>query len=160
MRCVACGHEDSQVVETRMYGDGRAIRRRRQCKRCMRRFWTLEQVEQRPLRVVKKDGRREPFDRGKLRRGLEAACQKRPEAQAAIEGLIDGVEAWLGQRGEDTVRASELGERVLGELRRLDPVAYLRFASVYLEFSDAQRFRAEAERILARPDGERPQRPA
>lgn len=143
-----------------MYGEGRAIRRRRQCKQCLRRFWTLEQVEQRPLRVVKKDGRREPFDRGKLRRGLEAACQKRPAAQAAIESLLDGVEAFLGQRGEDTVQASELGERVLAQLRGLDPVAYLRFASVYLEFADAQRFRAEAERILARPEGERPLQPA
>jgi transcriptional repressor NrdR len=140
MRCPNCGHEEDRVLDTRVVKDGAAIRRRRECLLCTHRFTTYEYVEAGTFQVVKKDGRREAFAREKLMHGLAQACEKRPISATVIEELADRIETELARLGKSEVRSSDVGARVLRELRTLDPVAYVRFASVYLNFSDIRQF--------------------
>jgi transcriptional repressor NrdR len=147
MRCPFCAHDEDKVVDSRTGGAGDQIRRRRECERCNRRFTTYERVEDVQPVVVKKDGRRELFDRAKLTRGITAACIKRPVSADAVHALVDGIERELTDGERREISAPELGERVLRQLRLLDPVAYVRFASVYRSFSNAEEFVAELERL-------------
>ena len=150
MKCPFCGHPDDKVVDSRATTDGSAIRRRRECLACEKRFTTYEHVEEQPLMVIKKDGRREPFDRSKLVTGLVKACEKRPVSMEQIEQLVDELERDLSRRFEREVPTTEIGERVMRRLHDLDPVAYVRFASVYREFKDAEQFMRELHELLAK----------
>ena len=149
MKCPFCGHEEDKVVDSRTSSDGVAIRRRRECLQCGKRFTTYEHVEEQPLMVIKKDGRREPFDRHKLLAGLVKACEKRPVSMDDLEGLVDELERELSQHFEREVASREIGERVMRKLHALDPVAYVRFASVYREFKDVEQFMRELKDLLA-----------
>lgn len=145
MRCPFCAHEDSQVKDSRPTDDGAAIRRRRQCEGCAARFTTFERIQLRELTVVKSaaDGgvaRREPFDREKLRRSIAIAARKRPIDAARLEKLVSGIQRRLETTGDSEVTAKRIGELVMDGLRALDPVAYIRFASVYRDFSEARDF--------------------
>ena len=140
MRCPFCGHAEDKVVDSRESREGDSIRRRRECLGCGRRFTSYERVEEMPVVVVKKDGRREPFDAHKLLKGLTLACQKRPVSLARIEELVKDVQARLLELPDREVRSRELGELVMEELKSLDHVAYVRFASVYREFKDLPDF--------------------
>ena len=135
MRCPFCAHEASQVKDSRPSEDGAAIRRRRQCEECGARFTTFERVQLRELTVVKKDGEREPFDRSKLERSVAIACRKRDISPERIERLITSIQRQLETRG-DEVTTTQIGEAVMDGLRALDHVAYIRFASVYKDFSE------------------------
>ena len=135
MRCPFCAHEDSQVKDSRPSEDGAAIRRRRQCEGCGARFTTFERVHIRDLTVVKKDGKREPFDRSKLERSIAIACRKRDVAPERIERLITSIQRQLETRG-DEVTTNQIGEAVMDGLKAIDHVAYIRFASVYKDFSE------------------------
>ena len=141
MRCPYCGHEDSQVKDSRPTEDGAAIRRRRQCEGCAARFTTFERIQLRDLTVVKSEDRREPFDRDKLARSIAIACRKRPVDAIRIERLISGIQRQLETSGENEVTSKQIGELVMEGLRGLDSVAYIRFASVYKEFAEASDFR-------------------
>ncbi|HEV2568045.1 transcriptional regulator NrdR [Sphingomonas sp.] len=141
MRCPYCGHEDSQVKDSRPTDDGAAIRRRRQCEGCAARFTTFERIQLRELTVVKSEDRREPFDRDKLARSVAIACRKRPIEPVRIERLISGIQRQLETSGESEVTSKQIGELVMDGLRGLDSVAYIRFASVYKEFAEARDFR-------------------
>ncbi|WP_374713042.1 transcriptional regulator NrdR [Symbiobacterium terraclitae] len=147
MKCPFCGAE-SRVVESRHAPDEEAIRRRRECTSCGRRFSTMERVEAPPLIVVKKDGRREQFNRDKLLSGILKACEKRPVPLEAIEKLVDDIERDLRSALDREVPSVEIGERVMNALRALDGVAYVRFASVYREFKDLNEFREQLEQLL------------
>ena len=135
MRCPFCAHEDSQVKDSRSSEDGAAIRRRRQCEACGARFTTFERVQLRDLTVVKKDGKREPFDRDKLARSVAIACRKRDIAPDRLDRLISSIQRQLETRGDD-VTTAQIGEAVMDGLKALDHVAYIRFASVYKDFSE------------------------
>jgi transcriptional repressor NrdR len=135
MRCPFCAHEDSQVKDSRSSEDGAAIRRRRQCEACGARFTTFERVQLRELSVVKKNGEREPFDRNKLERSIAIACRKRDIAPERIDRLISSIQRQLETRG-DEVTTSQIGEAVMDGLKAIDHVAYIRFASVYKDFSE------------------------
>lgn len=148
MRCPRCGHGESKVLDSRPTEEGAAIRRRRECLSCGERFTTYEKVEQQPLVVVKKDGRRESFDRGKILRGLITACEKRPVSMQELEDLASQVEREVRSRYDGEVPSQGLGELVMESLRQVDPVAYVRFASVYRQFTDVSRFREELDRLL------------
>ena len=148
MKCPYCGEPDSRVLDTRPTAEGSAIRRRRFCSRCEGRFTTYERIESTPLIVVKKDGRREEFDRSKILRGLVTACQKRPVPLATLESLVDMVETTLRNRMEPEVSSRTIGELVMSGLRDTDEVAYVRFASVYRQFGDVQRFMSELEKLV------------
>ncbi|MCF7936893.1 MAG: transcriptional regulator NrdR [Synergistales bacterium] len=149
MRCPSCGSPETRVVETRTAEEGRAIRRRRLCAHCGVRFTTYERVEERPLLlVVKKDGRRESFSRGKLVRGFGRACEKRPVSVEMIEEAASRIEHQFQREGLGEVASTEIGERAMEELRRLDKVAYVRFASVYREFADLHGFTREIGKLL------------
>ena len=137
------------MVDSRGSGDGVSIRRRRECLGCGKRFTTYEHVEEQPLMIVKKDGRREPFDRHKLLAGLVKACEKRPVSMDDLERLVDELERELSQHFEREVPSREVGERVMKRLHALDPVAYVRFASVYREFKDVEQFLRELKDLLA-----------
>jgi len=149
MKCPFCGHVEDKVVDSRGSHDGVSIRRRRECLKCGKRFTTYEQVEEQPLMVIKKDGRREPFDRHKLLAGLVKACEKRPVGMDDLEGLVDELERELSQQFEREAPSREIGERVMRRLHALDPVAYVRFASVYREFKDVEQFMRELKDLLA-----------
>jgi len=149
MKCPFCGHQEDKVVDSRGSGDGGSIRRRRECLQCGKRYTTYEHVEEQPLMVVKKDGRREPFDRHKLLAGLVKACEKRPVSMDDLEGMVDELERELSQQFEREVPSREVGERVMKKLHALDPVAYVRFASVYREFKDVEQFMRELKDLLA-----------
>lgn len=149
MKCPFCGHQEDKVVDSRASSDGSSIRRRRECLGCGKRFTTYEHVEEQPLMVVKKDGRREPFDRHKLLGGLVKACEKRPVSMDDLEKLVDELERELSQQFEREVPSREVGERVMKKLHALDPVAYVRFASVYREFKDVEQFMRELKDLLA-----------
>jgi len=149
MRCPFCQSLDhDRVVDTRASDDGTAIRRRRECSECSRRFTTYEQIEELSIRVVKKDKTRVPFERSKIKQGLQKACWKRPVSEEQIENLVRVIENRLYETGEREVGSIDLGEMVMEELRKLDQVAYVRFASVYREFKDAQDFVRELGQIL------------
>lgn len=145
MRCPWCGHPEDRVVDSREAQDGQATRRRRECLDCGRRFTTYERIEDVLPQVVKKDGRREAFDRAKIVEGVATACQKRPVSAEQVEALVAGVERQLQEVGEREIRTAAIGEAVMLRLRRLDEVAYVRFASVYRAFRDVGEFMAELE---------------
>ena len=140
MRCPFCSHEDSQVKDSRPTDDGAAIRRRRQCEGCGARFTTFERIQLRELTVVKSENRREPFDRSKLERSISTACRKRPVEPERIERLVSGIQRQLETSGESEIPAARVGEMVMDGLQTLDPVAYIRFASVYKDFAEAKDF--------------------
>jgi transcriptional repressor NrdR len=140
MRCPFCGHDDSQVKDSRPTEDNGAIRRRRQCEDCGARFTTFERIQLRELWVVKSEGRREPFEREKLDRSVMLACRKRPIDPPRIERLVTGIQRQLETMGEPEVESRQIGELVMAGLKVLDAVAYIRFASVYKDFTDAKDF--------------------
>jgi transcriptional repressor NrdR len=140
MRCPFCSHEDSQVKDSRPTEDGSAIRRRRQCEDCGARFTTFERSQLREIVVVKSGARREPFDRTKLERSLAIACRKRPVPAERIERLVTSIQRQLETSGDAEVASARIGEMVMDGLRGLDPVAYIRFASVYKDFREAKDF--------------------
>ncbi len=145
MRCPYCGHPEDRVVDSREAQEGQATRRRRECLGCQRRFTTYERIEEVLPQVVKKDGRREAFAREKIVEGVATACQKRPVSAEQIEALVSGVERQVQELGEREVRSAVIGEAVMQRLRKLDEVAYVRFASVYRAFRDVGEFMAELE---------------
>ena len=147
MRCIFCNCTDSRVVDSRPTEDG-AIRRRRECERCGRRFTTYEKIETLPLLVIKKDKRRESFDADKIRRGLVKACEKRPVAIADIEALVSEIEMAMLNSMEQEVTTERIGEMAMEGLRKLDEVSYVRFASVYRQFKDIQSFMHELSQLL------------
>ena len=148
MKCPSCGHLEDKVIDSRSAKEGQAIRRRRECLQCRRRFTTYETVETTPLLVIKKDGRREPFSREKILNGILRACEKRPIPAEKIHAIVDGLEADLLRQGIDEVKSSEIGERVMEALHTLDEVAYVRFASVYRHFKDLNQFLEELRSLL------------
>ena len=149
MKCPFCHADNDKVIDSRASEDGAAIRRRRQCNACKRRYTTYERVERTTIRVVKKDGARVPFDRIRLKQGLEKACWKRPISDANIESVLTEVENYIETNCESEVESRYLGEIVMEQLRELDQVAYVRFASVYREFKDARDFVDELRPMLA-----------
>ncbi|HEY0325864.1 MAG TPA: transcriptional regulator NrdR [Allosphingosinicella sp.] len=144
MRCPFCSHEDSQVKDSRPTEDGSAIRRRRQCEDCGARFTTFERAQLRELTVAKSGNRREPFDRAKLERSLAIACRKRPVPPERIERLVSSIQRQLETTGDSEITSEMIGEMVMDGLKALDPVAYIRFASVYKDFREARDFEAFA----------------
>ena len=140
MKCPVCGHTEDRVLETRVGKDGDSIRRRRECLKCSSRFTTLETLMQVYPFIVKKDGRREPFSREKVLKGIQAACQKRPVGLAQMEQIVDRVAKWVLSRSEREIEAQAIGQKVVKELRLIDDVAYVRFASVYQSFKDVNEF--------------------
>lgn len=147
MRCPFCGHPDDKVIDSRAAPTGDAVRRRRECEACAKRFTTYERVEYALPVVVKKDGRREAFDRGKLVRSLRVACVKRPVGEEQIESIADRLEQEVHADGQRELTTTDLGERVMRLLRGLDVVAYVRFASVYRSFQNVEEFAAELRRL-------------
>ncbi len=150
MRCPYCGHLEDRVVDSRESQEGQATRRRRECAGCGRRFTTYERIEEILPSVAKKDGRREPFDRKKIVEGLRIACRKRPVSAEQIEEIATAVERKLQEMGEKEIRSAVIGETVMERLRALDPVAYVRFASVYREFRDVGDFVSTLEGLTRR----------
>ena len=148
MKCPFCGQLGDKVVDSREGKEGEVIRRRRECLACARRFTSYERIDEIPYMVVKKDGSRERFERQKLIAGLLKACEKRPVSVAALEGIADRVEAELQERPEKEISASDVGAFVMQELKGLDKVAYVRFASVYRHFRDIGEFMTELEDLL------------
>ena len=148
MKCPFCGHLGDKVVDSREGKEGGVIRRRRECLQCGRRFTSYERIDEIPCMVVKKDGTRERFERQKLIVGLLKACEKRPVSVAAVESIADHVEAMLQDRPEKEMVASEVGTLVMAELKKLDEVAYVRFASVYRHFRDIGEFMDELKDLL------------
>ena len=148
MKCPYCGFPDTKVVDSRPDKDSSAIRRRRECESCSKRFTTHERVEEVLPLILKKDGRREPFDRGKVIAGIKKACEKRPVSIEVIERLVDRLETRLQESGEREVPSTVIGEWVMNELHDTDEVAYVRFASVYRSFKDINEFMAELEDLL------------
>ena len=158
MKCPYCGKIDNKVIDSRLSKDGRMIRRRRECIECERRFTTYEKLEEVLPMVVKKDGRREPFNREKIISGIRLACQKRPISMTKIEEFVDALELYFQELGKKEIESKEIGERVINELKAWDEVAYVRFASVYRQFKDLNEFMAELEAILrSRKQTESPQ---
>ncbi len=148
MKCPYCGHLGDKVVDSRESKEGDAIRRRRECLECGRRFTSYERIDEIPYMVVKKDGRRERFDRQKLVEGLLKACEKRPVRVAALEAVADRIEASLQERPEREMATEEIGRQVMDELKQLDKVAFVRFASVYRNFRDIDEFTTELNELL------------
>ena len=151
MRCPFCQHENSQVKDSRPTEDGSSIRRRRQCEDCGARFTTFERAQLRELTVVKSGTRREPFDRGKLERSLAIACRKRPVPPERIERLVTSIQRQLETSGDNEITSTMIGEMVMEGLKALDPVAYIRFASVYKDFREARDFEAFAGSVGGLP---------
>lgn len=147
MKCPFCDELEDKVVDSRMAKEGEVIRRRRECLGCKRRYTTYERVEETMPVVVKKDGRREPFDRAKILSGLKKACEKRPVSTATIEAVTDRIEKHIQDLGETEIESRVVGEEVMGELSQLDQVAYVRFASVYREFKDIDQFMDEIKTL-------------
>jgi len=148
MKCPFCGVEDSKVVDSRSIKEGTFIRRRRECCNCTRRFTTYEYIESTPLMVVKNDGRREPYNREKLKMGLITACKKRPVKMDAIDNLIHNVEKAIDKLNLNEVPSKLLGEEVIRQLKDLDPVAYVRFASVYYRFEAVSEFEQKIKELV------------
>jgi transcriptional repressor NrdR len=149
VKCPFCGSVEDRVVDSRESREGEVIRRRRECLGCQRRFTSYERVEEAPLVVVKSDGRREEFDRGKLLRGLRRACEKRPVEAARLEALCDGVEGLFPTREPRELKTREIGAHLMERLKEVDQVAFVRFASVYRRFEDAGDFVEEIETLLS-----------
>lgn len=153
MKCPFCENQDTKVIDSRPTEDGHAIRRRRECDACGKRFTTYEKVEQMILMVIKKDGSREAFDRNKIMNGIIKACEKRPVPMADIEKVVDEIERGLNNMMEKEVESTFIGELIMERLRKLDEVAYVRFASVYRQFTDVNTFVAEIENLLINKKG-------
>ncbi|HIW57874.1 MAG TPA: transcriptional regulator NrdR [Firmicutes bacterium] len=147
MRCMYCGHQDSKVVDSRSTEDGTAIRRRRECLACGRRFTTYEKVENIPIIVVKRDKSRQSFDREKLERGILNACANRPVPLQTIDSMIDEIESSIRNSLTREITSEKIGEMVMDRLRNIDEVAYVRFASVYKHFQDIETFKQELEKL-------------
>ena len=148
MRCPYCGFRDSKVIDSRPTDEGEAIRRRRECMKCEERFTTYEKVESLPIMVIKKDKTRELFDRDKLIRGITRACEKRPVSTEQIDEMAEKIESSLQNALEREVTSNDIGEKVMALLKDIDEVAYVRFASVYRQFTDATTFIAEVNKLL------------
>jgi transcriptional repressor NrdR len=148
MRCPYCDHDEDKVVDSRSARDGGVIRRRRECLKCERRFTTYERVDEIPYMVIKKDGRREKFERQKVLSGLLRACEKRPVSMGCLEQIVNDAETYVADSPERERPTPEIGSLVMERLRRLDKVAYVRFASVYLDFKDVNEFMAELQDLL------------
>jgi transcriptional repressor NrdR len=148
VKCPFCGHLKDKVVDSRESGNGDAIRRRRECLDCGRRFTSYERIEEIPYFVIKRDGRREPFDRNKLLAGLMRACEKRPVSAKALQQIVDDIEQRVMDSPERELEAGALGEHVMERLKELDKVAYVRFASVYRRFEDVEEFMSELRGLL------------
>jgi len=148
MKCAYCGKINNKVIDSRLSKDGRTIRRRRECLECKRRFTTYEKLEEVLPMVIKKDGRREPFNREKIIVGIKKACQKRAVSITVIDEFVDSLELYFQELGKKEVDSKEVGEKVITNLREWDEVAYVRFASVYRQFRDINEFMTELEDIL------------
>ncbi len=151
MRCPKCGGQEDRVIDSRSSKEGATIRRRRECLSCSHRFTTYEEIEHELLTVIKRDGRREPFSKDKLVMGMKRACQKRPVSEESIGTAVDRIVEGVAEDYEREVPAQVIGERVMRELRALDPVAYIRFASIYRQFEEITDFVEEATRLAALP---------
>ena len=148
MKCPFCGHDKDRVVDSRTSQEGRSVRRRRECESCKKRFTTYEYVEDVSLTIIKNDGRREPFDRQKLQRGIELACNKRPVSSKKIASVVDEIEEKLQNISKTEITSKEVGREVMRTLKDLDEVAYVRFASVYHKFKDINEFMDELKGLL------------
>ncbi|MDA1259531.1 MAG: transcriptional regulator NrdR [Planctomycetota bacterium] len=153
MRCPYCNTDNDRVIDSRASADGISIRRRRECLECSRRFTTYERMEETPLRVVKKDGSRVPFDRSQILKGMLKACEKRPVAMEDLERITSDIERRLTEMFDREVSSKYIGQLVMEELKKLDQVAYVRFASVYREFKDVQQFLEELKPLLQKGGG-------
>jgi transcriptional repressor NrdR len=153
LRCPYCNTDNDRVIDSRASADGISIRRRRECLECSRRFTTYERMEETPLRVVKKDGSRVPFDRGQILKGMLKACEKRPVAMEDLERITSDIERRLTDMFDREVSSKYIGQLVMEELKKLDQVAYVRFASVYREFMDVQQFLEELKPLLQKGGG-------
>ena len=150
MKCPYCGEIDNKVIDSRLGKDGNVIRRRRECLECSRRFTTYEHIEEIPIMIIKKDGRREVFSRDKIRSGIKKACEKRNISMNIIEDFIDDIERDLRETGEKEIPSTDLGEKIMIKLHEMDDVAYVRFASVYREFKDVNDFVSELKGLLSK----------
>ncbi|MCI5847582.1 MAG: transcriptional regulator NrdR [Candidatus Limiplasma sp.] len=148
MRCQYCGYLDSRVIDSRPTEEGSSIRRRRECLRCGRRFTTYEKIETSPVMVVKKDQSREPFNPDKIKKGLMVACRKRPVSMRDIDAVVEKVEKLVHSSGDEEFSSRRIGEAVMEELKNLDEVAYVRFASVYRQFTDVSSFMDELNKLV------------
>ncbi|MBK7977481.1 MAG: transcriptional repressor NrdR [Deltaproteobacteria bacterium] len=148
MKCPFCAKDKDRVIDSRTSRDGELIRRRRECLKCSRRFTTYERVEENLPMVIKKDGRREPYDRQKVIAGIRRACEKRPVSTEQVEQVVRNIEGYLQDTGESEIASRDIGERVMISLRDLDQVAYVRFASVYREFKDLNAFIEQLNELL------------
>lgn len=148
MKCPFCGHPEDKVVDSRESKEGESIRRRRECLKCEKRYTTYERIDEIPYMVVKKDGRREKFDRQKVLNGLLRACEKRPIPMGKLEQIVNEAESFVIDSPERERRTSEVGELIMNRLRKYDKVAYVRFASVYLDFKDVKEFMDELKHLL------------
>ena len=149
MKCPFCGEIDNKVIDSRLSKDGDVIRRRRECLVCSRRFTTYEHIEEIPVMLIKKDGRREAFSREKLRSGIQKACQKRNISINIVEEFLDELERDLRETGEKEIPSHKIGEKIMAKLHEIDDVAYVRFASVYREFKDVNDFVSELKSLLS-----------
>ena len=148
MKCPFCGYSDSKVVDSRPADEGNSIRRRRECLQCLKRFTTYETIERMPLMLIKRDGSRQPYDRQKLLNGIVKACEKRPVPSQQMEKLVNTVEQRLFASFDDEVSTRQIGEITMEELRKVDEVAYVRFASVYRQFKDINTFMEELNQLM------------
>ncbi|WP_039764417.1 MULTISPECIES: transcriptional regulator NrdR [unclassified Caldicellulosiruptor] len=148
MRCPYCGYEDSKVIDTRPADEGRTIKRRRECLKCQKRFTTFEKIERQPILVIKKDNRREEFDRSKILNGIIKACQKRPVSIEQMNKIVDEIENEIYNSMRDEISSREIGEMVMEKLKKLDEISYVRFASVYRQFKDINTFIEELQKLL------------
>ena len=155
MRCPYCENIDTKVVDSRPTDEGRAIRRRRLCEACGKRFTTYEKLEENIIMVIKKNGQRESFDRNKILNGIVKACEKRPVPMATMEEIVANIERGLNNMMEKEVESTFIGELIMDELKKVDDVAYVRFASVYREFKDADTFIKELDKLLKKDAGVR-----
>ncbi len=156
MKCPGCSGMENKVIDSRLNKEGTVIRRRRECLSCSDRFTTYEKLERSLPMLIKKDGRREEFDRDKIIEGVRKACQKRPVSVKDIEDLVDRVEQYLQELGDKEVSAVKVGEKVISEIYNLDDVAYVRFASVYRSFKDVNEFMVELKEVLKNKEGNKP----
>jgi len=152
MKCPFCGFENDKVVDSRESKEGESIRRRRECLKCEKRFTTYERIDEIPYMVVKKDGRREKFERQKILNGVLRACEKRPISMGKMEQIVNEVEQYVVDSPERERTTSEIGELIMDRLKQIDKVAYIRFASVYRDFKDVDEFRSELERLLSKEE--------
>ena len=149
MKCPFCGNTEDKVIDSRENAEADSIRRRRECLKCLKRYTTYEHIERAPLMVIKKDGRREPFDRNKILAGLVRACEKRPIGMEKLEEIVEDIERQLQREHEKEVKSAIIGELVMSKLSALDEVAYVRFASVYRQFKDINEFMKELKDLLS-----------